>query len=155
VTVDVPRARYRFTGTYRFTPRLQAGFEYNPIAGEVGLIGNYIVNPESEKWPMISFGTSSDRIGTPPGPKAYFVTFAKGFPTYQTSAYVSLNYSEFERGFNFPFGITHQIDPRHSLLFMNDGRKSHLLFTHMQASWSVSAMLIWMKHPGISISFGF
>ncbi len=104
---------------------------------------------------MISFGTSSDRIGTPPGPHAYYFTFAKSFPTAKLSPYVSINYSEFDQQLNFPFGVSYGIVPGLSAMYMNDGRKSHVLLTHSQASWSVSAMLIWMKHPGISVSFGF
>lgn len=153
--IDLPRPRYRFTATYRFTPRLQAGLEYNPNAGEVGIIGNYILATESEKSPMINLGTSSDRIGTPPGPHAYYVTFARSIPSLKLGPYVSINYSEFEQRLNFPFGVSYHIVPGVSAMYMNDGRKSHVLLTYSKESWGVSAMLIWMKHPGISLSFGF
>ena len=153
--VDLPRPRYRFTGTYRFTPRLQAGLEYNPNAHELGFIGNYILATETENSPMINFGTSSDRIGTPPGPHAYYVTFAKSIPSAKLGPYVSINYSEFDRRLNFPFGVSYSIQPGLSTMFMNDGRKSHLLLTYTKENLSVSAMLIWMKHPGVSFSFGF
>jgi hypothetical protein len=155
VDTDLPRPRWRFTGTYRFTPRLQAGLEWNPAADEVGFIGNYMIAPETDKTPMVNLGTSSDRIGTPKGPKAYYVTLAKGFPEAKIGAYVSLNYSEFDRGFNLPFGATYQIAPGWSTMFMNDGRKSHLLLTHSTPNWSASLMWIWFKHPGVSISWGF
>lgn len=152
---NLPRPRWRFTGVYRFTPRFQGGVEWNPGAREAGLIGNWILNPESEKYPMINLGTSSDRIGTPAGPHAYYVTFAKGFPDLKIGPYVSVNYSEFDRRLNFPFGVNYQFAPGVTGLFMNDGRKSHLLLTYGRENWSVTAMWIWFKHPGISFSIGF
>ncbi len=103
---------------------------------------------------MISFGTSSDRIGTPPGPHCYYVTFAKGIQALNAAPYFSVNYSEFDRGVNFPFGVNVGITPELSTMFMNDGRKSHLLLTYRQESFSVSALWIWFRHPGISISWG-
>jgi hypothetical protein len=104
---------------------------------------------------MVSFGTSSDRIGTPPGPHAYYVTFAKSLPNLKMGPYFSLNYSEFDHGLNVPFGVNYQITPGLTTMFMNDGRKSHLLLTYSKDNWSISPMLIWMKHPGLSVSFGF
>lgn len=113
------------------------------------------MNPESEKYPMISLGTSSDRIGTPPGPHAYYITFAKSFAQYKAGPYFSINYSEYDKKINFPFGVNYGIAPGWTTLFMNDGRKSHLLLTHSKDNWSVSLMWIWFKHPGISFSIGF
>lgn len=134
---------------------MQAGIEYNPNAREVNLIGNYIFATETANRPMISFGTSSDRIGTPAGPRAYFFTFAKSLSETKFSGYVSLNYSEFDDGFNLPFGITYGFTPEVSTMFMYDGRRNHLLLTYAKDDWSVSAMWVWFKHPGISVSFGF
>ena len=143
------------TATYRVTPRLQAGLEYNPAASEVGFIGNYTLTPETAKWPMISLGTSSDRIGTPKGPHAYYATFAKGIPALKIAPYISVNYSEHDRQLNFPFGANIQLTKELSLMPMHDGRKSHLLLTYSQEKYNVSLMWVWFKHPGISLSFGF
>jgi hypothetical protein len=104
---------------------------------------------------MINFNVSSDRIGTPKGPMGYGLTFAKGFPKYKVAPYVTVRYSEFERGINFPFGANFQFTPEWSLMPMNDGRRSHVLLTYQQPKYSVSLMWIWLKHPGISVSFGF
>jgi hypothetical protein len=104
---------------------------------------------------MISANVSSDRIGTPEGPMGYSLTFAKGIPSLKVAPYVSVRYSEFERGFNYPFGVNIQLDKQWSLLPMNDGRRSHLMLNYSQADWSVSLMAVWFKHPGISVSFGF
>lgn len=155
MNIGFDRARWRFTGSHRITPRLQIGVEYNPAAPEAGLIGNYILTPETSKWPMVSFGTSSDRIGTPPGPKAYYMTFAKAIPSLKAGPYFSINYSEYERGFNFPFGVNLALTPELDMLYMNDARKSHLLFTIKQEKFNLTFMWIHMKYPGISFSWGF
>ncbi|MFN3730409.1 MAG: hypothetical protein ACK4XJ_11970 [Fimbriimonadaceae bacterium] len=146
------RARVRFTGVYSFSPRLQLGLEWNPVAREAGPIGNYLLLPESPTMPMISLGTSSDRIGSPAGKRAYYATLAKGFDKAGLNVFASLNYSEWDAAFNVPFGATWSIDPTWSLMAMNDGRKSHLLLTHRDGSVSVTGMLVWMKHPGVSIA---
>ena len=125
------------------------------MAHEAGFIGNWTLNPESAAYPMINLGTSSDRIGTPAGPHAYYATFAKSFPEVKLGPYFSINYSEFDQRINFPFGLTYQLGPGLSTMFMNDGRKSHLLLTYSKESYSVSLMWIWFKHPGVAVSFGF
>lgn len=139
---------------YQVNQRLQLGLEYNPNAREVGPLANYMLNFESATAPMINLGTSSDRIGTPPGPRSYYATFAKTFWS-RVVPYVSINYSEHEGGFNFPFGANIFLDKHWVLLPMHDGRKSHLLLTYRGEDLSVSLMWVWFKHPGISISWGF
>ena len=143
------------TAQYRFVPRFQAGVEYNVAADEVAPIANWIISPETTKYPMVSFNVSSDRIGTPKGPMGYGLTFAKGFQNLKAAPYVTLRYSEYEDGFNFPFGVNVQLDHHWSLLPMNDGRRSHLLLNYGQPGYNVSLMYIWFKHPGISLSYGF
>lgn len=135
--------------------RLSLGVEYNPLAEEVGPLLNYMIAEETETRPMINFGTSSDRIGTPAGPSAYYLTFAKTLPGSNVVPYVSLNYSEYDGRFNIPFGANIFLDDRWVLLPMFDGNRSHLMLTHRGSDCSVSLMLVWMKHPGISISWGF
>ncbi|MGI8924733.1 MAG: hypothetical protein ACR2HJ_12010 [Fimbriimonadales bacterium] len=155
VDIDADRARYRLTAAYRFTPRLQAGLEYNPAADEIGFIGNYILATETPESPAISLGTSSDRIGTPAGPKMYYVTFSKGLSSLKLVPYVSIAYSEHDDGINFPFGATYWITPQWSILGMNDGRKSHLMLNHLQHDFSVSLMLVRMERFGLSLAWGF
>lgn len=151
------RPRWRFNAAYRVTPRLSLGLEFNPVVKEVLPTLNWIISAESEKSPMVSFGTSSDRIFTPEGNRAYYVSFAKSIPGARIAPYVSLNYSEFERGFNVPFGINWGIDHTVDLLAMCDGRKFHLLLTLKQPSSNLSLMLIDLKRPrfGVSIGWGF
>lgn len=154
VDIDLDRPRYRFTGMYQVNPCLALGIEANPSANEVGPLLNYMIQPETESLPMMNFGTSSDRIGTPAGPRSYYVTFAKTVGTHLLP-YVSLNYSEFEDGLNFPFGVSIFLNQNWVLLPMNDGRKSHLMLTYRGGSSSVSFIWVWFKHPGISFSWQF
>lgn len=155
--VDTPirRPRWRFNAATRVTPRLSLGVEYNAVEGEWSPTGNWIACTETPNLPLVSFGTSSDRIGTPEGNQAYSVTFAKSIPGVKAAPYLSVNYSEFEKGFNFPFGVNFSLAEKWDLLAMNDGRKSHLLLTFRQPDYSISLLYIWLKRPGISVSWGF
>lgn len=121
----------------------------------MGFIGNYILATETERMPMASLGTSSDRIGTPKGPKAYYLTLAKSVAGNRATPYVSLNYSEHDRGLNFPFGVNASLATQWDAMFMYDGQRSHLLLTYKAAAYNVSLMWIWFRHPGISLSWGF
>lgn len=140
---------------YRIDDRLQLGLEFNPGARELGPLVNYMVNFETENTPMINFGTSSDRIGTPAGEQSYYFTFAKTVQS-RVLPYVSLNYSEYNGGFNFPFGASFFIDQNWVLMPMYDGQRSHLMLTYRAAEgYSASLMWVWFKHPGVSLSWQF
>ncbi|HRF60206.1 MAG TPA: hypothetical protein PLH94_09875 [Fimbriimonadaceae bacterium] len=137
------------------TPRLKLGLEYNPAIDEVNPIGNWIALPESEKTPMVSFGTSSDRIFSPEGTRAYFTTFAKGLPGGRIAPYVSVSYSEWEKRFLFPFGANVVLDEHWDVMGMNDGRNTHLLLTYKMPTSNVTLMLVKMRHVGISYGWSF
>lgn len=85
------------------------------------------------------------------------MTLAKGLPGTQIGPYVSINYSEYEHGFNFPFGVNFGLHSNWDLLAMHDGRRSHLLLTHKTRSMNTTLMLINLKQPrwGLSIGVGF
>src|SRR5712692_3653545 len=68
---QIKRASVRTTLTYRLVPTLTAGVEYNPRAGKVSTIANWLAIPESKNIPALILGTSSDRISTPSGPSFY------------------------------------------------------------------------------------
>lgn len=155
VDVEADRPRYRINLFHRFTPRFQAGVEANPGAREVGPVANWILTPETERYPMVSLGTSSDRIFSPPGTQSYYVAFAKGFPRYRVAPYVSLFYSEWEDTVIFPFGANVSLSERWDLMPMNDGRNTHVLLTHKWEKANLSAMLVKMRYPGISFGFSF
>ena len=127
------------------------------MVSEFSPTGNWIAHPETEQIPLISFGTSSDRIFTPEGNQAYYVTVAKSIPGTPLSPYVSLNYSEFEGGFNLPFGVNTELTREWDCLYMNDGRRSHVLITYKMPAMNITLMAIDLKRPrfGVSVGFGF
>lgn len=152
---EIDRPRWRFTAMYAFTPRIQLGFEFNPAADEINPLANIILATETSVLPLITFGTSSDRIGTPRGYQSYYVTIAKSISSVPLAPYFSINYSEFESGFNFPFGANLKVRDDMGLLIMNDGRKSHALLNFQRKNLTVSLMWIWMERFGISVSGSF
>lgn len=149
------RARWRFNIAKRVTPRLQLGLEINPGEEEITPNANWILQADSGQTPMISLGTSSDRIGTPRGFQSYYATFAKALPDLHAAPYLSISYSEYERKVLVPFGVNVDLNAQWSLLAMNDGRRPHALLTWSGPNSSVSLMWVWLERPGISVSYGF
>src|SRR5712692_11031122 len=73
---QIKRASVRTTLTYRLVPTLTAGVEYNPRAGKVSPLANWLAIPEAKNTPAVILGTSSDRIGTPSG-QSFYATASK------------------------------------------------------------------------------
>ncbi len=137
------------------TPRLQVGLEFNPVVGEVVPTANWILSKETPRSPLLALGTSSDRIGTPEGRQAYYLTVAKGLPRYRIAPYFSVNYSEADRAINYPFGVNIALGPQWDLLPMNDGRRSHLILTYKQKCYNVSLIAVYLRHFGMSVGYSF
>lgn len=155
VDTELPRPRWRLTLDYQFLPRLNAGIEINPSAEEINPRGNYRLFDEGKIRPLISLGTSSDRIGSPKGTQAFYVTFGKSIPEIPVAPYVSINYSTWDDGFNFPFGANIQLHRRWALMPMYDGHRSHLLLNYSASNWGVSAMWVWYERAGVALRLGF
>jgi hypothetical protein len=155
VDTRLPRPRWRTTLDFRLSPTLQAGIEINPGAEEVGFRGNWFAVRETPRLPAVVFGTSSDRIGTPSGYQSYFVTFSKQFENLPIAPYISLNYSEFERGMTFPFGVSLSLGREWLLMPMYDGHASHTVLTWSGRSESIGLVLAWNRQFGITFSYGF
>ena len=153
--IDVDRARWRSTATYRFHHRLQAGVEFNPDVEEINPILSFFLITETDQRPAVFLGTSSDRIGSPEGTQSYFATVSKRFGASRFSGYASLNYSEWDRGFNVPFGMEVGLGDWFSVRPMYDGARPHLMFNYSRESWSVSLLAVDLEHPGISFALGF
>lgn len=150
----------RTTLDYRITPKLQLGFEYNAAIGELDLRGNWFIQTETDNRPGVIFGLSSDRIGTPYG-KMYFVTFSKlaianenGFGV---APYVSLAYSEFDRGMTVPFGASIALNDQWNLLPMYDGHRAHttLTWSAPDGRTSLTAIAAFNKRFGLSLGRNF
>lgn len=155
VDTALPRPRWRTTANFRVIPTLQLGVEYNPVAGEVGPLVTWFLLTETERRPALFLGTSSDRIGSPEGKQAYYVTAAKYLPLIRTSPYVSLNYSEWDRGLNVPFGVNVELGNGLSLQPMYDGHRTHLLGTFATERYSATLIWAWLERAGVAVSVGF
>lgn len=151
---NAKRPRWRTNLAYAATPRLLLGVEYNAAAGEWTPTANWVALLETKSQPQVTFGTSSDRIFSPPHKQAYFVTAAKTV-TPKVAPYMSLSYSEWEDTLLVPFGCSFALDDTWSLLPMSDGRNSHLMLTYSKPGISVSALWVRLRHPGISVGVSF
>ena len=155
VDTGLPRPRWRATANYRVVPTLQLGLEYNPVAGEIGPLLTWFLLTEGERRPAVFLGTSSDRIGSPEGTQSYYLTSAKYLPVVRTSPYVSVNYSEWDDGWNVPFGANVEIGGGFSVQPMYDGYRTHLLGTFATQRYSATLIWAWLERAGVAFSVGF
>ncbi|MFT5233567.1 MAG: hypothetical protein ACI9UK_000467 [Candidatus Krumholzibacteriia bacterium] len=155
VDTDVARARWRFTLNYRVVPRLQLGVEFNSTVGEVGPLVTLFLLTETDKYPALFLGTSSDRIGSPEGTQSYYATVSKQLLDFGTSAYASLNYSEWDDGINVPFGASQPIGEKYAVRYMYDGQRSHALADYYRGNLGVSLMWVWLEQFGVALHGGF
>lgn len=153
----IDRAKLRNTLMYRAAPDLQVGVEYNPLADDVGPLFNWRALRETENQPALSFGTSSDRIGTPFG-RAYFATISKdaehhtGLPL---SLYAGVLWGSFEDEFVFPFGANVRLGNQWTFTPQFDGHASHGLLTYSWDRYSVTGLLVRWRYPGVAFNVGF
>ena len=155
VNTELERPRWRATANYRVIPTLQLGVEYNLVVAELSPLATWFLLTETERRPALFLGTSSDRIGSPEGMQAYYATVAKYLPPIRTSPYVSLNYSEWDEGWNVPFGANVTLGGGYSLQPMYDGNRTHLLATYANSRYSLSAVWAWLEDAGVAVSVGF
>lgn len=149
------RPRWRGTLGVRVVPTLQLGVEWNPAVGEVGPLVTWFLATETERRPAIFVGTSSDRIGSPEGRQSYYLTVAKYLPALRTAPYVTLNYSEWDAGWNVPFGAGVELGRGFTVRPMYDGRRSHLTGGWHGERFGVTLLWVWLEQAGLSVSAGF
>ena len=155
VDTELERPRWRMTANYRVIPTLQLGVEYNPVAGEVAPLATWFVVTETERRPAVFLGTSSDRIGSPEGAQAYYLTGAKYLPPVHVSPYVSVNYSEWDKGWNVPFGANIELGHGFSVQPMYDGNRTHWLGSYATDRLSATVIWAWLERAGVAVSVGF
>lgn len=129
------------------------GLEYNPVVGEVLPTLNYTVPIGHGK--IVTFGTSSDRIFSPDGTRSYFGTYGWSIEGTRIAPYVSLNYSEWERGWTVPFGVNVGLSPEWDAMVQNDGRNTHWLVNYKQSNWNASLLLVKGRSFGVSYGYRF
>lgn len=155
VATNLPRPRWRFNAAYGVTERLLIGVEYNAVVGEYSPTANYTLMFESERTPFVSLGTSSDRIFSPPGKQAYYVTLGKSIPNTQLAPYLTFQYSTWEQRMIVPFGINCSLGKSWDAMVQHDGRNTHWLLTWKSATTSVSLLLVKGRYWGVSTGFRF
>jgi hypothetical protein len=155
VDTELDRPRWRSTASYRILPTLQIGVEYNIAAVEISPSATWFLLTEQGRRPAAFMGTSSDRIGSPEGTQAYYLTVAKNLDPVPVSAYGTVNYSEWDKGWNYPFGANIEIIPRVTIQPMYDGHRTHLLGTYAAERFSVTLIWAWLENAGIAASVGF
>ncbi|MEY4374795.1 MAG: hypothetical protein RL760_962 [Candidatus Eisenbacteria bacterium] len=155
IDTDLPRPHWRSTANVRLHPRLQAGLEWNPDAHEVAPLATLFLLTEHERQPSVFLGTSSDRIGSPAGKQAYFVTVAKTVPAWRVAPYVTFHYSEWSERVLVPFGAHVDLTHGFSAQPMYDGHRTHLLGTWANERVSATVIWAWLERAGVAFSVGF
>lgn len=131
------------------------GVEFNAGVSELNPLVTAFLITETETRPALFIGTSSDRIGSPEGEQAYYATASKYLPWFRSSVNVTLNYSEWDEGFNVPFGGGIEIGWGFVARYMNDGNRSHALLDYFAGRVGVSLMYVWLDRFGLALHGGF
>jgi hypothetical protein len=127
----------------------------NPVVEEVGPLATWFLVTEEGPRPAAFLGTSSDRIGSPEGTRAYYLTVAKNIDPLPVSIYGTVNYSTWDDGWNLPFGANVEVVPGVTIQPMYDGHRTHLLGTYSAERFSVTLIWAWLERAGFAASVGF
>ena len=153
----IDRAKWRNTLTYQVNSRLSVGVEYNPLAGKVSPLANFVAVTETEKRPAIILGTSSDRIGTPSG-QSFYATASKnleketGLPI---APYFGIAYGTYENRLRPIGGLNVYLPKGFSSTILFDGVKVHPLLNYTNGRHQFGFMLAQGKKAGFSYSVSF
>lgn len=153
----VNRAKWRNTLTYQVNERLSVGVEYNPLAGKVSPLANFVAVKETEKRPALIFGTSSDRIGTPSG-QSFYATLSKsleretGLPV---APYIGVAYGTYENKARVIGGLNIFFPKGFSSTILYDGVKVHPLLNYTYQRHQFGFLLAQGKKAGFSYSVSF
>lgn len=153
----INRAKWRNTVTYQISARLSVGIEYNPLAGKVSPLANFVAVTETQKRPALILGTSSDRIGTPSG-QSFYATLSKnlkretGLPV---APYFGVTYGTYENRFRPIGGLNVYLKNGLSTTILFDGVKVHPLVNYTYRRHQFGFMLAQGKKAGFSYSVSF
>ena len=157
----VRRAQLRTTLTYRLHPRVTAGIEVNPRAGDnsgrVSPLFNLLAVRETARRPALILGTSSDRIGTPKG-QSFYATLSKslkdetGLPI---APYLGVAYSTYEHRWLPVAGLNVSFTRNLSGTVIFDGVRVHPLLNYSLGPHTFSLVLAFANKPGFSYSVSF
>ena len=153
----IDRAKWRNTLTYRLHPRVTAGIEYNPLAGNVAPLANVVALTETDRRPALILGTSSDRIGTPFG-QSFYATFSKnlkretGLPV---APYVGVAYGTFDDRLRVIGGLNINFRERWNSTILFDGVRVHPIVNYTRGRHQFGVIFERGRHPGASYSISF
>lgn len=157
IASQIDRATLRTTLTYRFVPTFSAGIEYNPLAGKVSPLANWLAIKETAKRPALIVGTSSDRIGTPEG-QSFYATFSKNLQRetkLPIAPYIGAAYGTYEDRLRAIGGLNIGFTERFTGLAIFDGVHVHPLLNYAYERHGFSFLLVRGRHPGFSYSVSF
>jgi len=154
---QIPRASVRTTLTYRLTPRLSGGIEYNPRAGKASPLANVLAVTETANRPALIFGTSSDRIGTPSG-QSFYGTASKNLrrETHLPIApYFGVAFGTYQSKVRPIGGLNIGFTENLAALVIFDGVHVHELVNFSYKRHGLSFILVRGHDPGVSYSITF
>ena len=153
----IDRAKWRNTLTYQVNSRLSVGVEYNPLAGKVSPLANFVAVTETEKRPALILGTSSDRIGTPSG-QSFYATVSKSFEKetgLPIAPYVGVAYGTYEKRARLIGGLNVYFPKGFSSTILFDGVKVHPTFNYSYGRHQFGLILVEGKKAGVNYSVSF
>lgn len=151
------RAKWRNTLTYQVNERLSVGVEYNPLAGKISPLANFVAVKETENRPSLILGTSSDRIGTPSG-QSFYATLSKSLEretNLPIAPYVGIAYGTYENRARIIGGLNIYLPKGFSSTILFDGVKIHPLLNYTRGRHQFGFMLAQGKKAGFSYSISF
>jgi hypothetical protein len=154
---QIDRAKLRTTLTYRLHPTLSVGVEYNPLAGKVSPLANWLALSETKRRPALILGTSSDRIGTPSG-QSFYATVSKNLHEairLPIAPYVGVAYGTYEERVRAIGGLNVYFTPRWSGVAIFDGVHVHPTLNFSHGRHVASLILVRGRDPGVSYSISF
>ena len=157
ITNQIDRARWRNTLTYQILPRLSVGFEYNPLAGKVSPLANFVALTETRNRPAIILGTSSDRIGTPSG-QSFYATVSKNLKSetgLPIAPYFGIAYGTSENRLRPIGGLNINFGKGFSSTILFDGVKVHPTFNYFYKQHQFGVIFAQGKNLGANYSISF
>jgi hypothetical protein len=133
----------RWTLSYRFTDRAQAGIEYNPLDHDIGPLVNLTLMTENEWRPALIAGTSSDRIGSDHG-QSYYGTLSKSLEPWiglPVAPYVGAAFRSADDDWEPVAGLHYELFDTLSVTHLWDGENLHLTVDYPWRNWVVGVVL--------------
>ena len=133
------------------------GIEYNPLAGKISPLANFVALTETRTRPALILGTSSDRIGTPSG-QSFYATISKNLKRetrLPISPYIGLTYGTYEDRFRVIGGLNIDFGRGFGSTVLFDGVKVHPTFNYNYKQHQFGVIFVEGKNFGANYSISF